>query len=119
MKHSARFINETMYTFYLNKEKANDCATVAGIVVLQLLLLYLTLTDPLRIQPWLQDRRNQTKSNRKHIPKKKKGKQTEGNEQESSQQRTSSPGRDTEETHNKNKETRNKKHKQETTTSYA
>ena len=27
--------------------------------------VYLTLTDPLRIQPWSQDRRNQTKSNRK------------------------------------------------------
>ena len=30
----------------------------------KLLLLFLTLTDPLRIQPWSQDRRNQTKSNR-------------------------------------------------------
>ena len=27
--------------------------------------MYLTLTDPLRIQPWSQDGRNQTKSNRK------------------------------------------------------
>ena len=27
-------------------------------------VVYLTLTDPLRIQPWSQDRRNQTKSNR-------------------------------------------------------
>ena len=26
---------------------------------------YLTLTDPLRIEPWSQDRRDQTKSNRK------------------------------------------------------
>ena len=26
-------------------------------------VVYLTLTDPLRIQPWSQDRRNQTKSN--------------------------------------------------------
>ena len=31
----------------------------AGVVV-----VHLTLTDPLRIQPWSQDRRNQTKSNR-------------------------------------------------------
>ena len=31
----------------------------------RLLVVYLTLTDPLRIQPWSQDRRNQTKSNRK------------------------------------------------------
>ena len=75
MKHSARFINETVYAFYLSKGKANDWATVAGIVVLQLLLLlYLTLTDPLRIQPWSQDRRNQTKSNREHITEKKAGK---------------------------------------------
>ena len=28
------------------------------------LFVYLKLTDPLRIQPWSQDRRNQTKSNR-------------------------------------------------------
>ena len=27
-------------------------------------VVFLTLTDPLRIQPWSQDRRNQTKSNR-------------------------------------------------------
>ena len=30
-------------------------------------VVYLTLTDPLRIQPWSQDRRNQTKSNRKFM----------------------------------------------------
>ena len=35
---------------------------------------YLRLTDPLRIQPWSQDRRNETKSNREHIPKKNAGK---------------------------------------------
>ena len=29
-----------------------------------LFVVFLTLTDPLRIQPWSQDRRNQTKSNR-------------------------------------------------------
>ena len=33
--------------------------------LLLLFIVYLTLTDPLRIQPWSQDRRNQTKSNRK------------------------------------------------------
>ena len=27
-------------------------------------VVFLTFTDPLRIQPWSQDRRNQTKSNR-------------------------------------------------------
>ena len=35
------------------------CIVLVGVVV------YLTLTDPLRIQPCSQDRRNQTKSNRK------------------------------------------------------
>ena len=29
--------------------------------------VYLISTDPLRIQPWSQDRRNQTKSNRKYV----------------------------------------------------
>ena len=29
-----------------------------------LFVVFLTLTDPLRIQPWLKDRRNHTKSNR-------------------------------------------------------
>ena len=32
--------------------------------LLMLFVIFLTLTDPLRIQPWSQDRRNQTKSNR-------------------------------------------------------
>ena len=49
---------------------------------------FLTLTDPLRIQPWSQDRRNQTKSNREIGGK--LGNQTEENGEESSQQRTSS-----------------------------
>ena len=34
-------------------------------VVVVVVVVYLTLTDPLRIQPWSQDRWNQTKSNRK------------------------------------------------------
>ena len=33
-------------------------------VLLLLFVVFLTLTNPLRIQPWSQDRRNQTKSNR-------------------------------------------------------
>ena len=33
-------------------------------VVFVVVVVFLTLTDPLRIQPWSQDRRNQTKSNR-------------------------------------------------------
>ena len=74
---------------------------VCSVVVV---FVYLTLTDSLRIQPWSQDRRNQTKSNREHVRKnKERGKQTEENGQESSQQRTLSSGRDTEETKSKNK----------------
>ena len=34
------------------------------VVVVVFVVVFLTLTDPLRIQPWSQDRRNQTKSNR-------------------------------------------------------
>ena len=46
-------------------------------------VVYLTLTNPLRIQPWSQDRRNQTKSNREHgCKKQKQGKQTEEDGQE-------------------------------------
>ena len=33
-------------------------------VVVVVVVVYLTLTDPLRIQSWSQDRPNQTKSNR-------------------------------------------------------
>ena len=33
-------------------------------MLLLLFVVFLTLTDPLRIQPWSQDRQNQTKSNR-------------------------------------------------------
>ena len=32
--------------------------------LLVVVVVFLTLTDPLRIQPWSQDRRNHTKSNR-------------------------------------------------------
>ena len=67
--------------------------------------IYLTLADLLRIKPWQQDRRNQTKSNPEYVrleKKNKQGKQTEENgRQESSPQRTSSAGRDTEETKHK------------------
>ena len=38
---------------------------------------FLTLTDPLRIQPWSQDRRNQTKSNRESENLDEHGKHTE------------------------------------------
>ena len=65
--------------------------------------IYLTLADLLRIKPWQQDRRNQTKSNPEYVrleKKNKQGKQTEehGRQESSQQKRTSSAGRDTEET---------------------
>ena len=51
--------------------------------------VYVTLTDPLRIQPWSQDRRNQTKSNRKsEISRESRQKRT--GKKVASQQRTSS-----------------------------
>ena len=40
------------------------CMYVCIYVVVVVVCCFLTLTDPLRIQPWSQDRRNQTKSNR-------------------------------------------------------
>ena len=46
--------------------------------VLLLFVVFLTLTDPLRIQPWSQDRRNQTKSNREsEISRESKQKRTD------------------------------------------
>ena len=75
------------------------CLPVMGVLRnMFLIVVYLTLTDPLRIQPWSQDKRNQTKSNREQ---KKAGKADRRNEQESSQQMTSSPGTETEQTKHK------------------
>ena len=45
-------VKQTTTTYYCNS------------VVVVVVVVFLTLTDPLRIQPWSQDRRNQTKSNR-------------------------------------------------------
>ena len=46
--------------------------------VLLFVVVYLTLTDPLRIQPWSQDRRNPTKSNREsEISKESRQKRTD------------------------------------------
>ena len=47
---------------------------------LKLIVVYLTLTDPLRIHPWSQDRRNQTKSNREHGRRQKRNRQSRQNE---------------------------------------
>ena len=55
-------------------------------------VVYLTLTDPLRIQPWSQvdgTKPNQTEGGKPGKTDRRKG-------EESSPQRTSSPGRDTE-----------------------
>ena len=47
-----------------------------GVVVV--VVVFLTLTDPLRIQPWSQDRRNQTKSNREsEVSRESKQKRTD------------------------------------------
>ena len=43
-----------LYTWY----------TTTATVVVVVFVVFLTLSDPLRIQPWSQDRRNQTKSKR-------------------------------------------------------
>ena len=51
-KHIAKF---TVVYFLKNKSSSSIVVVV----------VHLTLTDPLRFQPWSQDRRNQTKSNRK------------------------------------------------------
>ena len=49
-----------------------------GMLFKIVVVVYLTLTDPLRIQPWSQDRRNQTKSNRKsEISRESKHKRTD------------------------------------------
>ena len=65
------------------------CVTTA-VCMLLLLFVFLTLTDPLRIQPWSQDRRNQTKSNREsEISRESRQKRTD-KKVPGSQQRTSS-----------------------------
>ena len=59
-------------TFFLSRCKFSTLTTRQPMVGFYLLTFprllccccFLTLTDPLRIQPWSQDRRNQTKSNR-------------------------------------------------------
>ena len=67
--------------------------------------IYLTLADLLRIKPWQQDRRNQTKSNPEYVrleKKNKQGKQTEETDDKKvARKETSSAGRDTEETKHK------------------
>ena len=51
-------------------------------------VVYLTLTDPLRIQPWFQDNGTKRNKTRNTFGEKK----CRENRQQSSQQRTSSPG---------------------------
>ena len=61
-------------------------------------VVYLTLTDPLRIQPWSQDRRNQTKSNREsEISRESRQKRTD--------KRKASKGHRRDKIENKNKNT--------------
>ena len=47
---------------------------VVVFVIVVAVVVYLTLTDPLRMQPWSQDRWNQTKSNRSTFGERKKRK---------------------------------------------
>ena len=64
-----------MVAVLINSPYATKCpkrkSSVLGdnsllILFIVVVIVYITLiTDPLRIQPWSQDRRNQTKSNRK------------------------------------------------------
>ena len=71
--------------------------------VVVVVVVFLTLTDPLRIQPWSQDRRNQTKSNREsEISRESRQKRTD--------KKVASKGhrRDKIENKNKNTDSRNK-----------
>ena len=50
---------------------------------IDVVIVYLTfMDDPLRIQPWSQDRRNQTKPNRKHSRRRKKYKESRQKEKD-------------------------------------
>ena len=44
-------------------QRVRTAAREKDLKLLLLVVVFLTLTDPLRTQPWSQDRRNQTKSN--------------------------------------------------------
>ena len=50
-----------------NNTKQYNVREKPTVILYTFVVVYLTLTDPLRIQPWSQDRRNQTKSNRKYV----------------------------------------------------
>ena len=54
----------SVYTDADYASKETDRRSISGVAVV-VVVVYLTLTGPLRIQPWSQGRRNQTKSNRK------------------------------------------------------
>ena len=85
-------------------------ASIKVIYTTVVVVVYLTLTDPLRIQPWSQEDGSKPNRTGNMVGKEKQGKQTERNGQKNSQQRTSSTGRNTEETKIERK--KNKKHKQ-------
>ena len=71
------------------KQRSDKLSRLQRATPVVVVVVYRTLTDPLRIQPWSQDRRNQTNQTGNTFGD-KQGKQTEENGQESSQQRTSS-----------------------------
>ena len=66
-EYSTLVARKGMSIFPNGPSRATLQSLQSAMIIRQLLLfvVYLTLTDPLRIQPWSLDRRNQTKSNRK------------------------------------------------------
>ena len=52
------------HSYYIHQVQYNVYAGVPSKLLFVVVVVFFTLTDPLRIQPWSQDRRNQTKSNR-------------------------------------------------------
>ena len=115
----AAWVNSKLLYNYINRHAGTSNITSTKgtisldkvVVVVVVVVVYLTLTDPLRIQPWSQDRRkNQTKP----------GIRSEKS-RESRQKRTDkgvvSKGhcRDQQETENTNKSTTNRRNKQKAT----
>ena len=53
------------FNHFFNRGQTGSAGSNELLKLFVVVVVYLTLTDPLRIQPWSQDKRNQTKSNRK------------------------------------------------------
>ena len=59
------FLARRIQPFLSLVDREVEFCVVVAVVVVVVCVSHIILTDPLRIQPWSQDRRNQTKSNRK------------------------------------------------------